>query len=70
MKIVQNNIGTNENEDIDLDKGYFVNIYIYSDCFASFQHNTIQQKGYILKRVEHSVRYGYSNFHSNNKEGL
>ena len=29
MKIVQNNIGTNENEDIDLDKGYVVNIYIF-----------------------------------------
>ena len=26
MKIVQNNIGTNENEDINLDKGYVVNI--------------------------------------------
>ena len=70
MKIIQNNIATNENEDMDMDKEYVTNTRIYSDCFASYQPNTFRQKGYILKRVNHSVWFGYGNFHTNNIEGL
>ena len=70
MKIIQNNIATNENEDMDMDEEYVTNTRIYSDCFASYQPNTFRQKGYILKRVNHSVWFGYGNFHTNNIEGL
>ena len=58
MKIIQNNIATNENEDMDLDEEYVVNTNIYSDCFASYQPNTFRQNGYILKRFNHSVWFG------------
>jgi hypothetical protein len=70
MKIIQKNIATNQNEDMDMDEEYVTNTRIYSDCFASYQPNTFRQKGYILKRVNHSVWFGYGNFHTNNIEGL
>ena len=70
MKIIKDNIGTNENQDIDLDEEYLENTRIYSDCFASYQPDTFLENGYILKRVNHSVWFGYGNFHTNNVEGL
>ena len=70
LTIIQNNIATNGNEDMDMDEEYVTNTRIYSDCFASYQPNTFKQKGYILKRVNHSVWFGYGNFHTNNIEGL
>ena len=44
MNIIQNNIATNENEDMDMDEEYVVNTHIYSDCFASYQPNTFLKK--------------------------
>ena len=70
MKIIKDNIGTNENQDMDLDEEYLENTRIYSDCFASYQPDTFLENGYILKRVNHSVWFGYGNFHTNNVEGL
>ena len=70
MKIIKDNIGTNENEDMDLDEESLENTRIYSDCFASYQPNTFRENGYILKRVNHSVWFGHGNFHTNNIEGL
>ena len=55
MKIIKDNIATNENEDMDLDEEYAENTRIYSDCFSSYQPNVFREKGYILKRVNHSV---------------
>ena len=70
MNILKENIATNENQDMDLDDEYLENTRIYSDCFASYQPNTFRERGYILKRVKHSVWFGYGNFHTNNIEGL
>ena len=70
MKIIKDNIGTNENEDMDLDEESLENTRIYSDCFASYQPNTFRENGYILKRVNHSVWFGFGKFHTNNIEGL
>ena len=55
MKIIKDNISTNENLYMDLDEEYLENAKIYSDCFASYQPNTFRDSGYILKRVNHSV---------------
>ena len=70
MKIIKDNIVTNENQDMDLDEEYLENARIYSYCFAFYQPNTFLENGYILKRVNHSVWFGYGNFHINNVEGL
>ena len=35
MKIIKDNISTNENVDMDLDEEYLENARIYSDCFIS-----------------------------------
>ena len=70
MNILKENKATNENQDMDLDDEYLENTRIYSDCFASYQPNTFRERGYILKRVNHSVWFGYGNFHTNNIEGL
>ena len=37
---------------------------------ASYQQNRFRENGYILKSVNHSVWFGYGNFHTNNVEGL
>ena len=70
MRIIKENISTNENIDMDLEDEYLENTRIYSDCFSSYQTNTFRENGYILKRVNHSVWFGYGNFHTNNIEGL
>ena len=67
MKIIKDNILA---QDMDLDKESLENTRKYSDCFASYQPNTFRENGYILKRVNHSVWFGYGNFHTNNIEGL
>ena len=51
---------------MNFDEESFENIRIYCDCFASYQPNTFRENGYILKRVNHSVFFGYGNFHTNN----
>ena len=55
---------------MDLDEEYLENTRIYSDCFASYHPSTFLENDYILKRVNHSVWFGYGNFHKNNVEGL
>ena len=70
IKIIKDNISTRENLNMDLDEDYLENARIYSDCFASYQPNRFRDNGYILKRVNHSVWFGFGNFHTNNIEGL
>ena len=70
LKLIKDNIATHENQNMDLEEEYLENARIYSDCFASYQPNRFRENGYILKRVNHSVWFGYGNFHTNNVEGL
>ena len=56
MKIIKDNIVTNENQDMDLDEEYLDNTRIYSDCFASYQPSTFLENGYILKEL--TIVYG------------
>ena len=53
-----------------MEEDYLVNTRIFSDCFASYQVNDFRDLGYILKRVNHSIWFGYGSFHTNNIEGL
>ena len=55
MKIIKDNIVTNENQDMDLDEDFLENTRILSDCLASYQPRTFLENGYILKRINHSV---------------
>ena len=43
---------------------------IYSDCYSSNQVDDFKHLGYVLKRVNHSVCFGYGLFHTNTIEGL
>ena len=70
MKIIKENVATNENQNMDLDEEYLENTRIFSDCFSSYQPDRFRENGYILNRVNHSVWFGYGNFHSNNIEAL
>ena len=73
LPLVKNNIITAENEDNDdedLSENESVKTRIYSDCFSSYQVNDFKEMGYILKRVNHSVWFGYGIFHTNNIESL
>ena len=70
MKIIKENVATNENQNMDLDEEYLENTRIFSDCFSSYQPDRFRENGYILNRVNHSVWFGYGNFHRNNIEAL
>ena len=76
LPLVKNNvIPNNENsfedeENMDIDEEYLINTRIYSDFYSSYQINDFLNMGYILKRVNHIVWFGYRNFHINNIEGL
>ena len=70
LKLIKDNIATHENQNMDLEEEYLENARIYYDCFASYQPNRFRENGYFLKRVNHSVWFGYGNFHTNNVEGL
>ena len=70
LPLIKNNVITAENEDEDLSENESVKTRIYSDCFSSYQVNDFKEMGYILKRVNHSVWFGYGLFHTNNVESL
>ena len=73
LKYVKNNVYTNNEDDINNDEyseNELLNTRIYSDCFASYQPSDFQNLGYLLKRVNHSIWFGYGLFHTNNVEGL
>ena len=76
LPLVKNNvIPNNENsfedeENMDIDEEYLINKRIYSDCYFSYQVNDFINMGYILKRFNRSVWFGYGSFHTNNIEGL
>ena len=59
MKIIKNNIATNDNQHMNLYEEYLENTRIYSDCFSCYQPNKFLENSYILKRVNHSVWFVY-----------
>ena len=57
-----NVISYNENayedeENLDIDEKYIINKIIYSNCYSSYQVIHFLNMGYILRRVNHSVRF-------------
>lgn len=43
---------------------------IGSDSFTSYQVNNFKRLGFILKKVNHSIWFGYGLFHNNTVESL
>ena len=41
---------------------------IYSDCFATYQVSDFNNLGYILHKVNHSIGFGYGQYHTNSIE--
>ena len=70
LPIIEENVTTNMNEDNNLAEFYSTKTRIYSDSFASYQVMDFKRLGYILKRVNHSVWFGYGLFHTNTVESL
>ena len=62
LKLIKDNIATHENQNMNLDEEYLENARIYSDCFASYKPNIFRENGYILKRVNRCVWFGYEIF--------
>ena len=70
LPIIWNNVLTEENEENNLPEINSIKTRVYSDCFSSYQVNDFKEKGYLLKRVNHSIWFGYGLFHTNNIESL
>lgn len=65
LPIIERNVLTN-----DIGNNWNLKTRIYSDCYASYQPNDFEERGYILHRVNHSVWFGQGLFHTNTVEGL
>ena len=70
MPIIQKNVLTNEDEDDNLSKYFSTKTRVYSDSFRILQVNDFKRLVFILKKVSHSVWFGYSLFHNNTVESL
>lgn len=73
LPLLNNNVAINGEANLNLNmenEQYLINTRVYSDMFASYQLNDFAQLGYILRRVNHSVWFGYGQFHTNTIEGL
>ena len=73
LPLVCNNVAANGEDNLNINienEQYLVNTRVYSDMFASYQPNDFAQNGYILKKVNHSIWFGYGQFHTNTIEGL
>lgn len=70
LPIIQNNVVTAIDEDENMPLELSVKTRIYSDCYSSYQVEDFKHLGYVLKRINHSVWFGYGLFHTNTIEGL
>ena len=70
LPIIQKNVNTNLGEDNDLSEEESIKTRIYSDWNSSYQVNDFKDMGYLLKRVNHSIWFGYGLFHTNTIESL
>ena len=70
LPIVKNNVLASLNEEESVPQENSVKTRIYSDCYSAYQIDDFKNLGYILKRVNHSVWFGYGLFHTNTIEGL
>ena len=71
IPIIKRNVITNYNEDEDypdLNEENSTKTRIYSDCWSTYQVKDFNQLGYILRRVNHQVWFGYGLFHTNTIE--
>ena len=55
---------------MDVEERYLINTIIFSDCWSSYQINDFREMGFILNRINHSIWFGYGDFHNNTIEGL
>ena len=73
LNLVRNNVITEDNnldDEMEESESESIKTRVYSDCFASYNEQRFAEYGYILKRVNHSIWFGYGSFHTNTIEGL
>ena len=69
LSIVKNDVTTAVEEE-KLTPNESVKARIFSDCYCSYQIEDFRNLGFILKRVNHSMWFGYGLFHINIVESL
>ena len=70
LPIIKSNALTNEWEEDTIPENLSTKKRIYSECFNSYQINDFRNMGYYLKRINHSIWFGYGIFHTNTIELL
>ena len=68
LPIIQKNVITNEDD--NLPESFSTKTRAYSGSYISYQANDFKRLGFILKKVNHSVWFGYGLFHTNTVESL
>ena len=70
LSLVKENVNTNDNDEEEVSEAEITKTRIYSDCFQMYQAADFAQMNYILKRINHSIWFGYGLIHTNTVEGL
>ena len=70
LPIIKDNVITDSGEEDNLEEINSVKTRIFSDCFSSYQTNDFKDLGFILKKVNHSIWFGFGSFHTNTVESL
>lgn len=70
LPIIQENVATDMSEDNNLLESLSTKTRAYSDSFTTYQVRNFKKLGYILKKLNHSVWFGYRLFDSNTVKSL
>ena len=70
LPIIVNNVTTIHNEEDNLAESQSIKTLIFSNSFSSYQINDFKELDFILKKVNHSVWFGYGTFHINTVKSM
>ena len=70
LPIIQENVATDMSEDNNLLESLSTKTRAYSDSFTTYQVRNFKKLGYILKKLNHSVWFGYRLFDTNTVKSL
>ena len=70
LHIIKDNVIIISSEEDNLDEINIVKTRIFSDYFRSYQTNDFKNLGFILKKVNHSIWFGFGSFHTDTFESL
>ena len=70
LPFIKKDAFTNDINEEDDSKDLSLKTRVFSDCFSSYRVSDFNELGFILKRVNHSIRFGAGYLRTNTIESL